>query len=191
MGGVVILWFTIHSWNFEGLAESVIFGKAQAAVALDERALFEHRSVRLIPARSGKKAGGLAKEIVSKIIERGDWRGIKNNVKSALAVVISAVALLLMAVAMASTNSVPNIMPAVIDISPANGTFLQPAPLNLEQARVSSQLPRPGVYKTEPYAIILVVPERGMDDRILSGASDVHSQMPVINPGLKAVPRTK
>ena len=51
-----------------------------------------------------------------------------------------------------------------------------------------SQPLKPGVYQTHPHAIILIVPETGLDDRCVVGPGDAASKMPVINPELRTVP---
>lgn len=50
---------------------------------------------------------------------------------------------------------------------------------------------KPGVYQTYLHSIILVAPKRGIDDGCLAGTSGVHSRMPIINPGVSAVPRIR
>jgi hypothetical protein len=52
-----------------------------------------------------------------------------------------------------------------------------------------SQPLQPGVYQTRPYAIILIVPESGLDDRCVMGASGEVSRMPNAKPDLQAVPK--
>ena len=47
----------------------------------------------------------------------------------------------------------------------------------------------PGVYKTEPYTCIVVVPRAHADDRMVIGMLDkTESKMPMIEPKLKFVP---
>jgi len=52
----------------------------------------------------------------------------------------------------------------------------------------SGQLP-PGVYQTYPYAMTVIAPGSGMDDRILGATPNANSQMPVINPHIEAIPK--
>jgi hypothetical protein len=46
----------------------------------------------------------------------------------------------------------------------------------------------PGVYETKPYAMIVVVPGSGIDDRIHGATPNANSKMPVINPHIEAIP---
>jgi hypothetical protein len=50
---------------------------------------------------------------------------------------------------------------------------------------------KPGIYQTRPYAIILIVPQRGIDDGCLAAGIGMSgdSKMPVIHPNLQAVPK--
>src|ERR1039457_810018 len=48
---------------------------------------------------------------------------------------------------------------------------------------------KPGVYQTRPHAIILIVPESGLDDRCVVGASGDISRMRNCKPDLQAVPK--
>jgi len=53
----------------------------------------------------------------------------------------------------------------------------------------AKQLPSPGVYKTEPYACIVVVPGPHADDRMVIGRNaGIESKMPIINPDVTFVP---
>jgi hypothetical protein len=47
---------------------------------------------------------------------------------------------------------------------------------------------KPGVYKTEPYACIVVVPGRSIDDHIVVTSDTPDAKMPVIKPDLRFVP---
>ena len=49
---------------------------------------------------------------------------------------------------------------------------------------------KPDVYQTRHYAMIVVVPETGLDDRCVVGRGGAISKMPVINPNLQTVPKT-
>lgn len=51
-----------------------------------------------------------------------------------------------------------------------------------------SQPLAPGAYRTRPYAIIMVVPKSGLDDRCVAGGNNPDSKMPVTKPELRAVP---
>ena len=52
-----------------------------------------------------------------------------------------------------------------------------------------SQPLAPGVYQTRPYAIILIVPKTGLDDRSVVSVSGSISKMPNTKPGMQAVPK--
>ncbi len=66
---------------------------------------------------------------------------------------------------------------------------LNPGPLiYLNRNPGSSQPLAPGVYQTRPYAMIVVVPKPGLDDRCVAGATGAGSKMPVAKPELQAVP---
>ncbi len=47
---------------------------------------------------------------------------------------------------------------------------------------------RPGVYRTEPYGCIVVVPGPHPDDRCLHNPGDGRFSMPIIRPELRFVP---
>jgi hypothetical protein len=49
-------------------------------------------------------------------------------------------------------------------------------------------LPKPGVYKTVPYACIVVVPDKCPDDRSVVALPERGSTMPVIKPELRFLP---
>ena len=55
-------------------------------------------------------------------------------------------------------------------------------------AQSASSLPRPGVYKTEPYACIVVVPDKCPDDRSVAIPAERGSVMPMIKPELSFSP---
>ena len=66
----------------------------------------------------------------------------------------------------------------------------QPAPLDLDNLP-PPPLPLPaGVYQTYPYTIIIVVPERGIDDQSIIGMPDTHSRMPIIKPHVGVIPKS-
>jgi hypothetical protein len=50
--------------------------------------------------------------------------------------------------------------------------------------------PQPGVYKTEPYSCLVVVPGPHPDDKCIVGAPGRGSEMPVIVPELRFIPYT-
>jgi hypothetical protein len=48
-----------------------------------------------------------------------------------------------------------------------------------------------GVYQTYPYTIIIIiVPGRRIDDRIIIGMPDTHSPIPIIKPHVEVVPKS-
>ncbi len=53
---------------------------------------------------------------------------------------------------------------------------------------LTSKLPAPGVYKTEPYACIVLVPGAHPDDKMAVGVTDRASPMPMIQPELRFIP---
>jgi hypothetical protein len=95
---------------------------------------------------------------------------------------------------------------AVLSLSPLPVTRWSLVPTNSAQATSNlwghSQKPRrfarndqagvlPGVYESEPYKCIVVVPGAQWDDRCLFPGSDVSVPMPVHKPELRLVPRRK
>ena len=54
--------------------------------------------------------------------------------------------------------------------------------------RTLPKLALPGVYRTEPYACIVLVPERQADDCSVVKPTDRGSAMPVIKPDLRFIP---
>jgi hypothetical protein len=46
----------------------------------------------------------------------------------------------------------------------------------------------PGVYKTEPYSCIVVVPGPHLDDRFVVRPGTTNFPMPVVKPGLRFIP---
>lgn len=66
------------------------------------------------------------------------------------------------------------------------------ATLRTNTARRSESLPKPGLYKTAPYACIVLVPGPHADDQMVLGpkASDPSkpSEMPTIKPDLEFIP---
>ncbi len=61
----------------------------------------------------------------------------------------------------------------------ASNLFIVPSPPRM--------LP-PGVYKTEPYSCIVVVPGPHPDDRSIIDPGSGNSSMPIITPGLRFIP---
>ena len=93
---------------------------------------------------------------------------------------------------------------ASFGISGQTNLLLMPPPLgsstlntNLNSAWGSSalssdrhlrSLPKPGVYKTEPFTCIVIVPGKNADDRSLFKPAEPGSAMPVVRPELRFVP---
>jgi hypothetical protein len=94
--------------------------------------------------------------------------------------------------AAALTNGEP---PLISQPFVAGFTNLGLAPINsapivyLDGKAEHSERLKPGVYQTRPYAIILIVPETGLDDHCVVGASVDISKMPNAKPDLQAVPK--
>jgi hypothetical protein len=94
--------------------------------------------------------------------------------------------------AAALTNGEP---PLISQPFIAGSTNLGLAPLSsapivyLDGKQGHSQPLKPGVYQTRPHAIILIVPESGLDDRCVVGASGDISRMRNCKPDLQAVPK--
>ena len=54
----------------------------------------------------------------------------------------------------------------------------------------SATIVAPGIYKTEPYTCLVLVPGRHLDDKsIISGNRGPQIQMPTVRPDLKLIPR--
>jgi hypothetical protein len=125
-------------------------------------------------------------------------------VAAAVAISVPAVVTL----APADGNSGP-IAAANLASAPANGPFLtnQWANANLSPtaaggrhansrksgtsrivAKSLSSLPIPGVYKTTPYACIVIVPGKNPDDHCVVRPSENGDAMPAIKPDLRFVP---
>ncbi|HEX7577372.1 MAG TPA: hypothetical protein VF430_04975 [Verrucomicrobiae bacterium] len=94
--------------------------------------------------------------------------------------------------AAALTNGEP---PLISPLFVAGSTNLGLAPINsapiayLDGKAEHSERLKPGVYQTRPYAIILIVPESGIDDRCVEKASGDISKMRNSKPDLQAVPK--
>jgi hypothetical protein len=77
-----------------------------------------------------------------------------------------------------------------------NSVFSNPTPITiwLGNPFYLNKLPTPpppllaGVYQTYPWTIIIVVPGRGIDDRIIVELTNTNSKMPIIKPHLEVVP---
>lgn len=65
----------------------------------------------------------------------------------------------------------------------------KPMPLHLGKLPLSPTHLSPGVHQTHPYAMILIVPGRGIDDGILKGKPDTCSRMPRIKPHMDVTPK--
>lgn len=94
----------------------------------------------------------------------------------------------------ALTNDPPTVLSQPL-IAGSDG--LHPTPFSsvpiIHPGRPSPSEPplKPGVYQTRPYAMILVVPETGLDDRCVIGGISADSKgMPVIHPDQQAIPKT-
>jgi hypothetical protein len=72
----------------------------------------------------------------------------------------------------------PRIPPRIYRGSDSNHIYV-PSP---------QRTPSPGVYKTEPYSCIVVVPGAGLDDCFLVNPGGGHSSMPTVQPELRLVP---
>jgi hypothetical protein len=89
----------------------------------------------------------------------------------------------------------PDKLPTTYPLSPPFNTlstdrssvFSKPPPIYLDKSPTSQPLP-PGVYQTYPYTIILIVPGRGIDDRIVVEPPNANSKMPRIKPPMKVIP---
>lgn len=77
------------------------------------------------------------------------------------------------------------------DLSPKDRGFelSQPVPLHSDKLKASPTHLQPGVYQTHPYAMILIVPGRGIDDGILGEMPGANSRMPTIKPHVEVIPR--
>jgi hypothetical protein len=75
----------------------------------------------------------------------------------------------------------------------AGSTSGFPGPLHFNFPSVTvkaakSDLPAPGVYKTEPYACIVLVPSHHPDDAMAVNPTQKTAPMPVIKPELHFIP---
>lgn len=87
--------------------------------------------------------------------------------------------------------------------APRTGPPLAPHPTNFYSAPLplarlapqnvaidNSRPLKPGVNVTRPYTIVLLVPQRGIDANCVVPANVSRPRMPVLKPGLRAVPQT-
>jgi hypothetical protein len=58
----------------------------------------------------------------------------------------------------------------------------------LSTNQISPQLLTPGLYKTEPYTCIVIVPNKTADDRAVVKSPESGHEMPVVKPELRFVP---
>jgi hypothetical protein len=87
--------------------------------------------------------------------------------------------------AAALTNGEPPLISQTFVAGSTNLCFahLSSAPIvYLEGKQGHSQPLKPGVYQTRPHAIMLIVPESGLDDPCVMGASGDISKMPNARP---------
>jgi hypothetical protein len=66
-------------------------------------------------------------------------------------------------------------------------TYAQVA-LSTEVSNVSPVFPNPGVYRTEPFAGIVIVPSADIDSAIALAAPEGAAAMPMLNPELRFIP---
>jgi hypothetical protein len=66
-----------------------------------------------------------------------------------------------------------------------------PGPIIFPMRTLTSQSLEPGVYRTEPYACIVVVPEPQQDDCCIIGRTDKNSKMPMREPDLRFIPMSR
>ena len=105
---------------------------------------------------------------------------------------VAGLALASLFAAAALTNEPPT---TVIRPLADGSTNLDPKPFNsapIVHLNGKTGLPqplKPGVYQTRPYAIILIVPESGLDDRCVVGASGDISKIPNAKPDMQAIPK--
>ena len=68
--------------------------------------------------------------------------------------------------------------------------------LSTNSLNASLTLPKPGVYRTEPYASIVIVPRQHLDDNCIIGSTNAFAglalqpdiKMPIIRPELRLIP---
>jgi hypothetical protein len=63
-----------------------------------------------------------------------------------------------------------------------------PVPFSTSTNRHANDLPGPGVYRTEPFAGIVVVPGTNIDDRMIIGPLNSDEKMPILRPNLRFIP---
>jgi hypothetical protein len=88
------------------------------------------------------------------------------------------------------TNEEPslNSQPFSNETSQLHFAPLSPAPIVHPGGPSPAPPLTPGVYQTRPFAMILIVPKRGLDDGCIVGTTSAGSKMPVIKPELRAAP---
>jgi len=110
--------------------------------------------------------------------------------KALLTPAILAVAALMLGTTLLLICAEPPPSPLSVGLDSTNQGFVfsRPTPIDLYQ-RPGHQLLTPGVYQTYPYTIILVVPKKGIDDRILANVPRTNSSMPVLKPHVEVIPK--
>ena len=66
----------------------------------------------------------------------------------------------------------------------------QPTPLDLDNLPPPPPPLLAGVYQTYPYTLIIVGPERGIDDRSIIGIPNNNSPMPIVKPHVEVIPKS-
>ena len=105
---------------------------------------------------------------------------------------VAGLCLVALAVAAAPTNEEPRLISRPLALVSSNHDLAPfgSAPVVYLHGRTELSQPlEPGVYQTRPYAIILVVPETGLDDRCVIGGISGNSKMPNVKPDMRAVPK--
>ncbi len=74
---------------------------------------------------------------------------------------------------------------------PQKGSLVLTNKLPLVQVPEIPRMPEysPGVYKAEPYSMMVVVPGAHLDDRMVFGRRPESQRMPMFTPELRLVPR--
>ena len=92
-------------------------------------------------------------------------------------------------------DPVPSDIPAVFFGNPygPGNTPVWPVPSNIWTNRVAAKpgpvfdLPGPRIYKAVPYSMLVLVPGRGLDVRVIKPARSI-DRMPIMRPELKLIP---
>ncbi|HXR48157.1 MAG TPA: hypothetical protein VN784_12030 [Candidatus Limnocylindrales bacterium] len=79
--------------------------------------------------------------------------------------------------------------PPARQLNPSDTDTPSEPKLPLLAKRSEHQSLAPGVYQTYPWTIILVVPERGIDDWSILPRTGTNSLMPVIKPRVEVIPK--